>query len=40
MKALILVCRDGARHLAQAWAQSRREAFALLRVVRVVEEYA
>ncbi len=47
MKAIILVCSDGARHFAfvvnadfdtQAWANSRREAFALLEVIRVEED--
>lgn len=47
MKALIAVCSDGARHMlmvvpssfdTQAWAESRREAFALLEIIRIVEE--
>ena len=45
-KAIVLVCGNGARHLAfiadaafdtQAWAQSRKAAFALLDVVAVEE---
>lgn len=45
-KAIVLVCRDGARHLAfivdagfdtQAWAQGRKASFALLDVVAVEE---
>jgi hypothetical protein len=45
MKAIVLIGEDGGRHLAfvapmsfdvQAWANSRRQAFALLRIVRVV----
>ena len=47
MKALIAVWRDGSRHMlmvvpssfdTQAWAQSRREAFALLEIIRIVED--
>lgn len=47
MKALIAVCSDGARHLlmvvpssfdTQAWAESRREAFALLKIVQIEED--
>lgn len=47
MKSLIAVCSDGARHLlmvvpnsfnTQAWAQSRQEAFALLEIVRILEQ--
>ena len=46
MKAIVLVYRDGARHMAfvinaafdtQAWAQSRKAAFAMLEVVAVEE---
>lgn len=48
MKAIIAVHSDGARHLlfvaavdfdTQAWAETRRKAFALLGVVKIVEEY-
>ncbi len=47
MKALIAVWRDGSRHLlmvvpssfdTQAWAESRREAFALLEITRIMED--
>lgn len=47
MKALMAVWRDGTRHLlmvvpssfdTQAWAESRREAFALLEIIRIVED--
>ena len=47
MKALIAVCSDGARHMlmvvpssfdTQTWAESRRGAFALLQIVRILEE--
>jgi hypothetical protein len=47
MKALIAVCSDGARHFlmvvpssfdTQAWAESRREAFALLEIIRILED--
>lgn len=46
MKAIILECRDGSRHLTcvvplafdtQQWANERRNAFRLLDVVRVIE---
>jgi hypothetical protein len=49
MKAIILVHHDGSRLLAfvtsvdfdtQAWANDRRDVFALLQVVRVVEDVA
>lgn len=49
MKGLILIFADGARHLAtvvsadfdtQRWAESRREAFAMLQVVKVEEHAA
>lgn len=45
-KAIIAIHSDGSRHLlfvapvdfdTQAWAQSRRQAFAMLDVVRVTE---
>lgn len=48
MKAIIAVHSDGVRHLlfvvaeafdTQAWAETRRKAFALLGVVKIVEEY-
>jgi hypothetical protein len=47
MKALIGISRDGGRHMlmtvpkhfdTQAWANSRKDAFALLEIVRIVEE--
>jgi hypothetical protein len=48
MKALVAVGAHGGRHMlmvvptdfdTQTWAESRREAFALLEIVRVVEEH-
>jgi hypothetical protein len=49
MKAIILNCRDGKRHLAfvvpaafdtQAWAETRRVSLNLLEVTSITEEYA
>ena len=49
MKALVAVCNDGARHFlmvvpssfdTQTWAESRREAFALLKIIRILEDEA
>ena len=46
MKALVAVFSDGSTHMlmtvpssfdTQAWAESRREAFALLKIVRIME---